>query len=211
MLSAERQPKGGLPEPSPKLPSHQAAAPMSLTYFKRFRMEVDLRAARALPLLPARYRLLPWTDDLLDDHAEAKYHSFRGEIDASLFDCLGELSGCRRLMHEISRKPGFLPEATWLIDYTTASGKREVCGTIQGVKATSKHGGIQNVGVTPFHRGLGLGRMLVEAALFGFQQAGLPRAYLEVTAQNQAAVQVYSKLGFRKTKTLYKGVELALT
>ena len=52
--------------------------------------------------------------DLLADHAEAKYQSFRDEIDADVFNCLGELDGCQRLMEEISLKDGFLPEATWL-------------------------------------------------------------------------------------------------
>ena len=45
----------------------------------------------------------------------AKYLSFHSEIDANVFPCLGEYDGCVRLMQEISRKDGFLPEATWLV------------------------------------------------------------------------------------------------
>jgi ribosomal protein S18 acetylase RimI-like enzyme len=41
----------------------------------------------------------------------------------------------------------------------------------------------------------------------GFQEAGLRRAYLEVTAENNAAVQLYRSLGFRRAKTLYKAVD----
>jgi ribosomal protein S18 acetylase RimI-like enzyme len=33
--------------------------------------------------------------------------------------------------------------------------------------------------------------------------------YLEVTAQNDGAVKLYNRLGFRRTKTLFKAVELA--
>ena len=40
----------------------------------------------------------------------------------------------------------------------------------------------------------------------GFRRAGLMRAYLEVTADNKPAVQMYRKVGFRKAKTLYKAV-----
>jgi ribosomal protein S18 acetylase RimI-like enzyme len=54
-----------------------------------------------------------------------------------------------------------------------------------------------------------VGSALIHAALVGFQQVGLPRAYLEVTAQNERAVRLYKRLGFRRTKTLFKAVELA--
>ncbi len=182
---------------------------MSVSYFKRFRMEFDLRLRRSIPILvPSGYRLLAWHPELLPDHAEAKYLSFRNEIDADVFDCLAELPGCQRLMTEISEKDGFLPEATWLAIYT-GGNDIECCGTIQGIRATHKFGAIQNVGVTPAHRGRGIGTAMIHAALAGFQQVGLPRAYLEVTAQNDGAVKLYQRLGFRRTKTLFKAVELA--
>jgi ribosomal protein S18 acetylase RimI-like enzyme len=111
-------------------------------------------------------------------------------------------------MQEIAHKDGFLPEATWLAAYE-AGPDIEYCGTIQGIRATHKHGAIQNVGITPAHRGRGVGTALIQAALFGFRQVGLPRAYLEVTAQNEGAVRLYKRLGFRRTKTLFKAVELA--
>ena len=186
---------------------------MSVTYFKRYRMEIDLRR-RQLPALgaPENYRLSAWnvtaTDDAIADHAEAKYQSFRQEIDSGVFTCLSDLEGCQRLMEEIAAKEEFLPEATWLAEFDERPGLREICGTIQGLRANRHYGAIQNVGVTPFHRGRGVGRALVIAALTGFQQVGLPRAYLEVTAQNKHAVQLYTHLGFRRTKTLYKAVEL---
>jgi ribosomal protein S18 acetylase RimI-like enzyme len=182
---------------------------MGVSYFKRFRMEMDLRGRRFLPVfVPAGYRLLAWTPELLSEHAVAKWHSFRHEIDADVFSCLAELEGCQRLMHEISLKDGFLPEATWLAAYVEG-GEVEYCGTIQGVRVTPKYGAIQNVGITPAHRGRGVGTALIWAALLGFQQVALPRAYLEVTAQNDRAVRLYKQLGFRRTKTLFKAVELA--
>jgi len=182
---------------------------MSVSYFKRFRMELDLRGRQFSPAyVPAGYRLVPWDPELLAEHAAAKYQSFRDEIDADIFNCLAELDGCQRLMQEISLKDGFLPEATWLAVYLR-EGEAECCGTIQGIRATAKYGAIQNVGITPLHRGRGLGTALLAAALEGFQHVGLTRAYLEVTAQNDRAVQLYKRLGFRRTKTLFKAVELA--
>jgi len=106
------------------------------------------------------------------------------------------------LMREIRRKPGFLPGATWLI-----ACPEGYVATVQGVMDHGPIGAIQNLGVIPSYRGIGLGRALVHRALAGFQEAGLGRAYLEVTAENNAAVQLYRSLGFRRAKTLYKAVD----
>ena len=182
---------------------------MSVNYFKRYRMEINLRGQRFVPLyVPPGYRLLAWHPERLADHAEAKFQSFRSEIDADVFTCLSDLAGCYRLMQEISHKDGFLPEATWLATHAR-DDELEYCGTIQGIRVSSKYGAIQNVGITPRHRGNGLGTTLISAALAGFQQVGLGCAYLEVTAQNERAVRLYKRLGFRRTKTLFKAVELA--
>lgn len=183
---------------------------MGLTYFKRFRMEVDLqRFFTESPRAPAGYRAVPWTDELLNSHAEVKFRSFEFEIDANVFPCLGERDGCSRLMHEISRRDGFLPEATWLVEYFKGAGEPEPCGTVQGVFDRTHYGVIQNLGVTPGHRSRGLGTFLLAMAMHGFRKAGLTKAYLEVTAQNVAAVRLYQRLGFRKTKTVYKAADVA--
>ncbi len=175
---------------------------MAITYYKRLRMEIDLDGSNLSPPLPGRFFWAPWDEGLLADHAEVKYQSFRGAVDSSVFPCLGERQGCLRLMREIRRKPGFLPTATWLIACVDG-----YVGTIQGVVDHGPVGAIQNVGVLPAYRGLGLGRALVNRALWGFHQAGLRKAYLEVTAENRAAVMLYRGLGFQKAKTLYKAVD----
>jgi ribosomal protein S18 acetylase RimI-like enzyme len=175
---------------------------MAITYYKRFRMEVDLDGSLPPPLLAAPFSWASWDEALVDQHAEVKYQSFRGEIDAYVFPCLGDRHGCQRLMREIRRKPGFLSSATWLIASPTG-----YVGTVQGVMDRGPIGAIQNLGVVPAYRGLGLGHALVRQALEGFYQAGLRRAYLEVTAENTSAVRLYRSVGFRRAKTLYKAVD----
>ncbi|MFN5755526.1 MAG: GNAT family N-acetyltransferase [Planctomycetia bacterium] len=177
------------------------------TYFKRFRMDADLSAPRRPLPLPTGYRFVSWNEALLDVHARTKHRSFRGEIDALVFPCLGNIEGCRRLMREIRNKPGFLPAATWLVVRNDALGELEWCATIQGVVDKLGVGSIQNIGVVPSHRGFGLGTCLIEQALAGFRGKGLRRAFLEVTAENSGAVRLYQRLGFRRTKTIYKVVE----
>jgi ribosomal protein S18 acetylase RimI-like enzyme len=178
---------------------------MEITYFKRFRMEIDLHAAPLVPSLPVGYSWIGWDDSLIEAHAEVKYQSFHDEIDSGVFPSLATPEGCRNLMAEIRRRSGFIPQATWLISYLGTS-----CGTVQGVRERSGIGAIQNLGVTPSFRGRGIGTALLLRALEGFRRAGLGRAFLEVTAQNQAAIRLYRRLGFRCRKTVYKAVERSL-
>lgn len=183
---------------------------MGVTYFKRYRMDIDIRRRIEQSVLPEGCRFAPWSVDRLLDHAEAKHQAFVGEIDSEVFPCLGDIDGCLRLMEEIASKPGFLPEATWLIEYP-ADGLAEPMGCIQGVRASDHYGSIQNVGVSPWGRGRGLGRALVLAALEGFRRAGLSMATLQVTATNTPAVQMYKSLGFRRVRTTYRAVETVLS
>jgi ribosomal protein S18 acetylase RimI-like enzyme len=183
---------------------------MGIVYFRRFRMEVDLtQPLFAQPELPPDYRLTPWNDSLIETHADTKYACFRWEMDANVFASLSTREGCHRLMDDITRRNGFLPASTWLLEYWPANARRPIaCGTVQGV-AEDKVGAIQNIGITPEHRGRGLGTVLMWHSLAGFQSAGVERVYLEVTAQNSGACRLYERLGFRRTKVVYKASEVA--
>ena len=182
---------------------------LTTRYHKRFQMEVDLRRWRRTEVaVYPDYRLVSWSPSQLADHGEAKYLSFRDELDAVVFPCLGELQSCLRLMEEISDRDGFVPEATWLAQYIGAGPNRiEACGTIQAIRTTRQRANIQNIGVTPHHRGRGVGAALITASLEGLQQVGVSRVGLEVTAENDAAVRLYQRLGFRSVKTVYKAME----
>jgi ribosomal protein S18 acetylase RimI-like enzyme len=180
-----------------------SAVQHSISYFKRFRMEIDLQEVLPpVPSLPAGYAWIAWEDWLLEQHAEVKYQCFTEEIDAVVFTSLSNREGCRRLMREIAGKPGFKREATWMIAFSNS-----YCATVQGIREWNGMGAIQNIGVTAPHRGRGLGTALLLKALHGFQQCGAHRANLEVTAQNDGAIRIYRRLGFRCRKTLYKAVD----
>lgn len=182
---------------------------MGLVYFKRFRMELELdRELFRCPTCPPEYELVPFADDLVRDHASAKYESFRHEMDADVFPCLGQRDGCLQLMKEISRRSNFVAEATWLLRYRhTASGQPEPIGTIQGLDI-EEWGAIQNLGISRLHRGRGLGSLLLYHAAQGFIRAGLARMHLEVTTDNTGAVRLYERLGFRRAKVVYKAADM---
>jgi len=188
-------------------------------HFKRFRMEADLRnppsGLLVPPSLPAGFQWLPWRDPLTFAHAEVKALCFQEETDAIIFRSLSTLEGCRDLMSAIRDRPGFCPQATWLVvaaEMEEAASRTGLAGncvaTVQGVIDDDRCGAIQNVGVIPEYRGLGLGIALVRKAVAGFAVCGAKRAYLEVTASNRPAMRIYRTLGFRCTKTLYRSVPL---
>lgn len=179
--------------------------PNAVTFYKRFRMEMDLAAPfPPAPALPSECAWVPWEDRLLDVHANVKFQCFCDELDGIVFRNLSNRDGCTRLMREIVARPGFRPESTWLITH----GESYVA-TVQGVSDRAGTGSIQNLGVVPAQRGRGLGLALLLQALHGFRRFGLVRATLEVTAQNDNAIRMYRQVGFRFRKTLYKLVEPA--
>src|SRR5262245_42885124 len=94
-------------------------------YFKRYRMELDLRLPRPRALLLAGFDWVPWSPGMHESHAQVKFRCFADEIDAVVFPSLGHLSGCRALMTAIATRPGFCPSATWLV-----RDGNEIVGTV---------------------------------------------------------------------------------
>ena len=197
-----------------------------MQFVRRVRMEVRtdrLPQTDARGDLPEGYRLVPWRagrrEALIEEHAAAKRDAFAAEPDAALFPALATAKGCRSLMAAIARQPLFLPGATWLVvrevdpfdpgfdGELDAAGGGSPVATVQGLGGTRGIGAVQNVGVVPECRGLGLGRAALLRSLRGFAAAGYGRVYLEVSADNAPAVRLYAALGFRPVRTVYKPVK----
>ncbi len=180
---------------------------MSVDYFKRWKLELDLRRELPNAVLPEGFAWVGWTPSICRAHAWVKYQSFREEMDSQVFLSLSTLSGCRRLMEDIAAHLGFVPMATWLIRFEGNDVRGPIAvATIQGIELGGRNGSVQNVGVLPEFRGMGLGRALMLKSLRGFQAAGCRTASLEVTARNSAAVELYRTLGFRLIRTTYRPV-----
>lgn len=159
--------------------------------------------------LPDNYQLVRWHGNVLEAHANAKFRSFREELDANVFPCLGDAEGCLRLMKEISCRQGFIPRATWLVTFVDpVTGRKENCGTVQGIREQTDVGSIQNLGIVPIHRGKGIGTVLLANSLKGFMSVGIKFVNLEVTAQNYGAVRLYQRMGFRTLRTVFKSIDV---
>lgn len=179
---------------------------MLVKAYRRFRMQIALqRISLDVPDLPAGYRWLPWRTLLLERHAQVKWRSFREDLDGQVFGCLRDPVGCLSLMKEIASQSSFCPSSTWMVVYQPEPDwPPSDAGTIQGVTRQGGIGAIQNVGVAPEHRRLGIGRALVLRALGGFYDAGMAWASLEVTAENTQAVRLYQDIGFETREILYR-------
>ena len=60
-------------------------------------------------------------------------------------------------------------------------------------------GVLHDIVVDPEHRGRGVGRLLLDAALAFMKSRGVPRVVLNTAQGNAAAQRLFAKAGFRKT------------
>jgi ribosomal protein S18 acetylase RimI-like enzyme len=60
-------------------------------------------------------------------------------------------------------------------------------------------GVLHDIIVDPGHRGRGVGRLLLEAALEFLRSRGAPRVVLSTAEQNEAAQRLFASTGFRRT------------
>lgn len=65
-------------------------------------------------------------------------------------------------------------------------------------RALAAEGEILNVCVHPSHRRQGLARSLLHTCLTTWTESGITAGYLDVSAQNHAAIQLYSTAGWRR-------------
>jgi ribosomal protein S18 acetylase RimI-like enzyme len=60
-------------------------------------------------------------------------------------------------------------------------------------------GVLHDIIVDPEHRGRGVGRLLLDAALEFFRSRGVPRVVLSTAERNEAAQRLFASKGFRRT------------
>jgi ribosomal protein S18 acetylase RimI-like enzyme len=60
-------------------------------------------------------------------------------------------------------------------------------------------GAVQDIVVDPAHRGQGIGRTLLDAAMAALAARGLPQVVLSTAEQNETAQRLFTSAGFRRT------------
>jgi ribosomal protein S18 acetylase RimI-like enzyme len=94
------------------------------------------------------------------------------------------------------------PDAAVLV----ADDRREVIGyayaAVEGYDYMSLRGPagvLHDIIVAPGHRGRGVGRLLLHAALEFLRSRGVPRVVLSTAERNEAAQRLFASMGFRRT------------
>ena len=115
-----------------------------------------------------------------------------------------QLPAVCRLEEEIFGTDGWSPELFWselaqsvLRHYLVAVRRDEIIG-YAGLAAWSGESWVQTVAVAESARGLGIGRLLMNALLAEARRREAATCALEVRADNAVAQQLYDSLGFHR-------------
>ena len=150
--------------------------------FEELATDRDLENANAAPSWPALTAILEWSPETADVSYEVYEAAFR---DRPCFPGWTRSEWIDRLTGD----PDFLPEASVLALRAGAPAGFVVCS----------NGWIDQVGVAPGHRRLGLASALAAEATRRMRALGVGVARLHVNTNNPAALATWRKLGFRES------------
>ena len=150
--------------------------------FEELAMERDLANANSAPSWPGLTAVLEWspaTADLSFEVYEAAFRDRPGFPSWTRSEWIDRLTG----------DSDFLPEASVLVLRAGAPAGFVVCS----------NGWIDQIGVAPGHRRLGLASALAAEATSRMRALGVGVARLHVNTNNPAALATWRKLGFRES------------
>jgi len=140
------------------------------------------------------------------------------EADAGSFHaCLDAVARERRFLALLEAPPlastrGFVADnvAKGVPQVVAKDGPQVVgwCDIRPGWPDTLRHCGSVGMGLLPAYRGQGIGRRLLEACLVAARQAGITRVELEARADNDAALRLYTRMGFAHEGTKRRGMKV---
>lgn len=183
--------------PQMKLPQHRY-----LHAHGRDFMEVDLAAASRLAAGKTIHPVLidNWTERKQDDAGALIANAYQGHVDSEINDQYRSPAGARRFLLNIIQYPGcgsfFQPASFVALDPRTG----KLGGICLSSLVQSDVGHITQVCVSKALRGSGVGYELIRRSLESLSKHGCRKASLTVTTANTEAIQLYERMGFRKTR-----------
>ena len=152
-------------------------------------------------LLEGKLLLRRWQDGDFDPAAHNITAAYSGHIDSTINDQYCSVAGASRFLHNIVRFPGcgqFAADASWVV-------LDEKSGAMQALLLASRispeAGHITQVCVAPQLRQRGLGRLLLKTGAQSLRALGCSLATLTVTESNEAAMRLYTDMGYRTLHT----------
>jgi ribosomal protein S18 acetylase RimI-like enzyme len=145
----------------------------------------------------SRVTLRHWQDEDFPRAGALINLAYHGHVDANINDQYRTVSGAQRFLHNIVRFPGcgsFDP-ALSRIACDTRTG--EMAGMVLASRVRADVGHITQLCVLPEYRRLGLSHALLDAVEADLRYQRFAGVTLTVTAENTAAIGLYSERGFR--------------
>lgn len=164
--------------------------------YPRYFLEAPLDSIGDLTPRESPAVISPWTDSRQDETARLIAAAYHGHVDSQINDQYRSPAGARRFLMNIVQYPGcgtfFAPASFAAHD----QANRQLCGVSLASMVAADVGHITQVCVGPSHKGTGLGYELMRRSLLALAEHGCRRVSLTVTASNQAAVELYRRMGF---------------
>ncbi len=147
----------------------------------------------------ARFRLEPWDDQHHEAAATVLALAHAGHIDAEISDQYRTFAGASRFLHDLVRFPGCATfcRAASFVAFDEAG---KAAGITLASFVGSRVAHIAELCVAPDARGAGLGHELLRQSAAALASAGAKRISLTVTATNEEAIRLYTRLGFRAAR-----------
>jgi ribosomal protein S18 acetylase RimI-like enzyme len=151
--------------------------------------------------LPQGFRMEAWERKHDRAAAELLFHGYRDHVDTQLNSQYGSLPGALHLIENIVVHQGcgeFLPRESRVLIHER-SQKLAGLLALTAVRPSTAH--IPQIAVAREFQGMGLGRVMLEAALQNLPPRGYREVSLTVTDSNAGAVRLYERLGFETLRT----------
>lgn len=172
-------------------------------FYPRVFMERQLRheAPAATPPVPASLRLRPWRDNDFAAAGRLIALAYQGHLDSVINDQYRTTAGSLRFLHNIVRFPGcgqFDPATSLVLAHRDSE---ELAAIVLCSRVNVDTGHVTQLCVEPALRHNGLGRLLLVQCMQGLSALGMEYISLTVTEENQEALLLYRRMGFKSRHT----------
>ena len=172
-------------------------------FYPRVFMERQLRheAPAATPPVPASLRLRPWRDNDFAAAGRLIALAYQGHLDSVINDQYRTTAGSLRFLHNIVRFPGcgqFDPATSLVLAHRDSE---ELAAIVLCSRVNVDTGHVTQLCVEPALRHNGLGRLLLVQCMQGLSALRMEYISLTVTEENQEALLLYRRMGFKSRHT----------
>ena len=187
-------------------PSDHLAAPFLGEGFRRYRrlfLSLPIDAGYAAPnrLLPPDVEIHRWTDADYQPAAGIITAAYQGHLDSDVNDQYRTVAGSLRFLNNIVRFPGcgvFDPSASFVAFHRPTHTR---IGLLLCSRVRHDVGHITQVCTLPDYRGSGVGEHLLRYCFADLAARRFSELSLTVTEENQRALALYRRLGYRHVHT----------